>query len=169
MKTAHLILIASMAFVSILVAKPIEISQVLIFDDEGEDSTFQELPHLGLDQKLFCLWDGDDLQAFFIPTLEKHEGDIDSFLKVTKRAMVREGGKNVKIEKAGNIKTEQGAVILKCIATFKTGGQKHKSLFYIIPFGGIYQTISVTLVDPNDFDEISVRADRLIKTSTIKS
>jgi len=171
MKNLYRLIIAFgfLALASTGLSKPVEVSQILIFEDQGEDSTFQEIPELKLGKKIFCLWKGDDLQAFFIPTLEKHKGDVDSFLAATKRSMAREGAKKVNIEKVKNIETDQGAKILKCTSSFVSQGQNHKSLFYIIPLDGIYQMISVTLTSPDYFDDISKRSDALIKRARIKN
>ena len=170
MKTAQsfLKILALLSVVTVGISKPIEISKILILDDQGEDSTFQEIPELQLGKKILCLWNGDNLQAFFIPTLEDYKGDIDGFLKAQKKSMSAEGAKKIKIEKIKDITNKQGTTIQKFYSSFVSQGQSHKSIFYIIPLDGVYQMVSVTVTSPDYFDDISRRADALFAQSTIK-
>lgn len=157
------LLIGCSLSVSVASAKVLQLSPSLSIDQIDADATFQALPDVG-NEKYLCLWSGDTLQAFLLPTHEEFSQGWKAFLQHTEKLMKKEGAESIKIVEGAVIKGPEGAEAHRLDLTYKSQGNDVKQMYYVIKSATGYHSVMVILSVPSAHAGIGARTDKLMAT-----
>lgn len=134
----------------------------------GIDATYQNLPHLGIEDFVLCRWSGDELS--YIVTADDQPGgmlDSDYWLGID-RAMDMSTAQ-IKIIKSGSYRTDKNENITYRVYRDSTPGEESTQIFHLLINDAVAYWVVIAMYNYEDVFLVNAEIISIMKSARIET